>query len=120
MNADQVKGDEDTHKEVDVPQAIQQQTERFKERQPKPYKTSPAHPLLLTGRLDMSEYIETSESRFPSTNSYIREIVLPVLRATKLAAPIYTADLHVHWELEEYLEKNLMRRIMRRKNSITL
>ena len=54
----------------------------------------------------MSEYIETSESRFPSTNSYIREIVLPVLPATKLAAPIYTVDLHVHWELEEYLKNN--------------
>ena len=53
----------------------------------------------------MSEYTKTSESHFPSMNSYIREIVLPALPPTKMAAPLYTVDLHVPWELEEYIEK---------------
>ena len=105
MNADQVKGDEDTRKEVGVPEAVQQEIERPKGRHPEPSRASSAHPLPLTKRLDMSEYIKTSESHAPSMNSYIREIVLPVLPPTKLAAPEYTVHLHVHWELEEYLEE---------------
>lgn len=38
LDADQVKGDEDTRKEVDVPETIQQETERPKARHPGPSK----------------------------------------------------------------------------------
>lgn len=94
-----------TRKEVGVFEAIQQEIQRSKGRHPEPFRASSAHPLPLTKRLDMSEYLKTSESRSPSTTSYIRDIVLPVLPATKLAAPTYTVHLHVHWELEECLEE---------------
>ena len=42
---------------------------------------------------------------FPSMKSYIREKVLPLLPSTNLVS-IYTVTLYVHWELEEYLDRD--------------
>ncbi len=39
---------------------------------------------------------------FPRVKSYIREVIEPLLPATKLT-PIYTVAVRVHWEIEEYL-----------------
>ena len=62
INADQVKGDEDTRKEVDVPEAVQQGTKRPKGRRPKPSKTSPAHTSLLTRQINMQDDTGVSNS----------------------------------------------------------
>ena len=42
---------------------------------------------------------------FPSMKSYIREKVLPLLPSTNLVS-IHTVTLYVHWELEEYLDRD--------------
>lgn len=41
---------------------------------------------------------------FPSVKSYVKEIIGPYLRPTKLV-PIYSAIVCVHWELREFLSK---------------
>lgn len=43
---------------------------------------------------------------FPSMKSYIREIILPLLPATN-RVPIYSVAVRVHWELEEFLHKEV-------------
>jgi hypothetical protein len=43
---------------------------------------------------------------FPSTKSYVREIIGPCLRHTKLV-PIYSIVVRVHWELRKFLSQEL-------------
>ena len=62
-----IKGEEDTRKEVDVPEAVEQQAELPKEMLPEPSNASPGHTLPLTQELDMQENIKAFESLAEAT-----------------------------------------------------